>query len=262
MGQPGRPCHERRRDKEHINGRLGTRGKGGHAEFCRQPIEFVEEIGLTTIAHGRAQSQHGQRVPRQDDRYIDGRNQVGEYQHAVLCYLGVSNTLHATKNRIEEHDRHPDNDTGIDVHLQKPAEDDADTTHLPGHIGERDKDHTNHGNEPGGLRVVSVTNKIRHGEFRELSKVGGKQKREQHITAGPAHQVTGPISALEGNDTCHRQEGRCRHPVRSRRRTVGNRVDMTACNVELVGGRGATPDGNTNIEGKRCTNKEISEELR
>ena len=63
-------------------------------------------------------------------------NQVGEDQHAVLCRLGIGDSLHSAENRVEEDDRHPDGDTDVDIHLEEAAEDDADTPHLPCDVGE------------------------------------------------------------------------------------------------------------------------------
>src|SRR5690606_17528089 len=114
---------------EDIDGGLGAIGIGREPQFFTQAIEPVEH-GHVGPGDSAAETQLGDGVASNQHRDIDGRDHVGEDHHAVLRHLGIGNTLHATQYRIEEHDRHADHDTQVDIDLQIPGEDDTDPTHL------------------------------------------------------------------------------------------------------------------------------------
>src|SRR5690606_41687476 len=110
------------------------------------------------------------------------------------------------------------------AHFQVAREDDTDATHLPGDVGEGDEDHADHGDQPCGLGVIALTNEVRHGELAELAQVGRQAHGQQHITAGPAHQVDRTIVTGESDNPGHGNEGRRGHPVGTGGHAVEYRV--------------------------------------
>ena len=74
-----------------------------------------------------------------------------ENQNAVLRYLGVGDSFHTAKHGVEKYNGHPDKHSGGYLHLEKAGEHNANTSHLPRHVSERDKQNAHHGDHPGDV---------------------------------------------------------------------------------------------------------------
>ena len=173
------------------------------------------------------------------DGQEDCRHQEGKDKHAILSHLGIGNPFHAAKYRIEEHDAHTDNHTGIHIHFQETGKHNTGATHLPGHVGKGHKDHADHGHGPRYVRVVTVTDKIGHRKLAKLAKIGCQQHRQQHIAPRPPHQVNRGIVTGVGNNPRHGNKRGCGHPVRRRRRAVGDGRHTATSHVKVFGRPGS-----------------------
>ena len=69
-------------------------------------------------------------------------------------------------------------------------------------------------------------------------RYGRQQHGQQHVAAGPAHQVDRGVIALEGDQAGHGDERGGAHPVGAGGHAVEHRVHALAGHVEL---RGAEP---------------------
>jgi hypothetical protein len=101
---------------------------------------------------------------------------------------------------------------------------------------------------PSEAALEPVAHEVGHGELAELPEVGRQQQREQHVPAGPAHEVDRPKVAGERDDARHPDERRGGHPVGPGRHPVGERGHALARDVELAGGPGPRPDRDADIE--------------
>ena len=181
----------------------------------------------------------------------DGRDQVGHDQDPVLGHLGVGDAFHAAGNGVEEDDGHADQHAGVDFHLHEAGEDDAHAAHLAGHVSEGDEDGADDGRHPGAVGVIALAHEHGHGVLAVFSQVRGQEHGQQHIAAGPAHEVHGPVTAEKGDQTGHGDEGGGRHPVRPGGHAVHDRRDRPFGHVKVAGGFGLGKPGNGYIEGKR-----------
>ena len=97
-----------------------------------------------------------------------------ENEHAVLRDLGIGDALHSAHYGVDEDNPHADQDAAADVHIEKSGKNDADATHLAGHVGERYKDGANHRDQARLARVITFSNEIGHGVLPKLSQVRGQ----------------------------------------------------------------------------------------
>ena len=146
---------------------------------------------------GIAREQHGDE---------NGRNGVGKNHHAVLSDLGIGDTLHAAQSGVKENDGTTDDHTGGHVDGEQARKDQAHSTHLAHDVGHADEQSTDHGNKTSGIGVVSISQKVRHGEFSEFTQKWNHESCEQNKSAGPTHQKAGGIVARSGNATGHGDE--------------------------------------------------------
>ncbi len=263
MGQAGGADHQGQRDGQHIDHRLVIEGLGvgAETEIDQCPVELAEQRA-GAVEQFTAQRQLRQGIAGRLDGDEHGRHRVGEDQHAVLGHLGIGDALHAAEHGVDEHDTHPYIKAGLDRHLEKAREHDADAAHLAGHVGERDEDQADHGDHDAcQLRVVAVADELRHGELAELAQVGRQQQGQQHVAAGPAHQVHAAVVAEKADQPGHGDEGGRRHPVGRGGHAVGDRVDVLAGDVEIPGAAGARTEGNHDIEREAQADGDESEGL-
>ena len=162
-----------------------------------------------------------------------GRNGVGDDQNHVLGHLGVGDALHAAEYRIGEHDGSRNPDTSGVAYFQEAGERHTSTCHLTDYISNGDEDEADDSYQASATAVEAVTDEVRHGELAELTQVGCQQHGQQHITTRPTHQVDRCSITARSDQTGHRNEGSCRHPVRRCRHAVGHGVYTTTGDVEL-----------------------------
>ena len=237
MRQAGRADHQRQRDRTDIEHRLVIEGRGVGAEtqVDQGAVEFVQqETG--TVKQFAAKRQLRQRVAGGTDGDKHGRYRVGEDQHAILCDLGIGNALHAAQHGIDEHDAHAYIQPGVDRYLEETGKDDTHAAHLPCDVGKRNEDQADDGDHARQLRVITVADEFRHGELAELAQVGRQQRGQQHVAAGPAHQVHATLVAHEADQAGHRYKGCGGHPVGRRGHAVRDRVNVFAGDIKFTGG--------------------------
>ncbi len=200
---------------------------------------------------GAKHTEHRDRVARQLHGNEHGRNGVGDDQNHILCHLGIGDALHAAEYRVGKHDGSSDPDTGGVAHFQEAGERHASTGHLADYIGNGDEDEADHSYQASATAVETVTDEVRYGELAELAQVRRQQHRQQHIATSPTHQVDGSSITAGGDQTCHGDEGSCRHPVCRRGHTVGYRVNTTTSDIEFFSRTGAGPDRDPDIKQER-----------
>ena len=127
--------------------------------------------------------------------------------------------------------------------------DDAHAAHLSGHVGEGETTIRQiTATTRAVVAVVTAADEVRHRELAELAQVRREQQGEDHVAAGPAHEVHGAVVAHEGDDAGHGDERGGAHPVGRGGHAVGDRVHVAAGDVELAGGGGPGPDGDADVE--------------
>ncbi|MNZ78441.1 hypothetical protein D3C78_970120 [compost metagenome] len=259
--QTGGTDHQRHGDEEHVDHRTAAVGVGAEAQLLTQTVQAVQHVGVAT-GNGAAQTQLRDRVAGELHGQEDRRNHVGEDHHAVLRHLGVGDALHAAEHGVEEHQRHADDHAGVDIHFQVAGEHDADTAHLACHIGEGNEDHADYRHQTCSGRVVAGTDEVRHGELAELAQVGRQAHRQQHVTAGPTHQVDAAVEADEGDDPRHGDEGGRRHPVGTGGHAVQHRVNPLAGDIVFTGGAGASEERDGDVQREGRADDEVDQGLR
>ena len=260
MRQTGRPDHQRHCDAKHVDLALGAGRVLVEPERRDDVVELVQKR-RPGAGHLAAERDLRQRLAGDLDRDENGRHGIGEDQHAVLRDLRVGNPLHAAQHGVNEHDGHANQEAPLDLELEELREDDADTAHLPRNVGERDEDEADHGNDACRLRVVTLGDELGHRELAEFPEVGGEQQRQQHIAAGPAHQVDRTVVTQEGDQARHGYEGGRAHPVGGRGHPVGDRRYALAGDVEVARRMGPRPDGDADVEEKAQPDDEIGQRL-
>ncbi len=169
MGQPRRTRHEGQGDGEDIDGRLGAGGVFGEAQFGVQAVQLFEEHHPRPIVHLPDEAELGDDIIGHLKRDEDCRHHIGENEHAVLRYLGVGDPFHAPQNGVEKDHHGTDVHPGVDLHLQKAAENQPYPPHLPRHVGETDHDGANHGYRARDIGVVAIADEVWDGELTELA---------------------------------------------------------------------------------------------
>ncbi len=149
--------------------------------------------------------------------------------------MGVGDAFHAAESRIYKDNTHADDHTGGYLHFQETGKDDANAPHLPGDIGERNKNQTDNSNHPGCLGVIALTDEIGNGELTKLAQVGRKQQGQKNVTAGPAQQIDRAVAAHERNNSRHGNERGGAHPIRCRRHAVDHWIDTAASDIKISG---------------------------
>ena len=247
--QTGGTDHQGERVGDHV-GRAQPEfiGIAAEAQFRQHLVETIEQEGPAAVRHGAAETQLRKRVAGQLQRDEDRRDGVGGDQHAVLGDLGVGNTLHATEHGVDEHDAHTDVEASFVAHRQEAGERHADALHLADNVSHRGDDQADDSHDAGRLRIVTLTDELRHGELTELTQVRCQQHRQQHVAAGPAHQEDRTTVAKEGYEASHRDERRRGHPVSRCGHTVCDRVNAFTSDVEFAGSTGAGPDRDADVE--------------
>ena len=254
MRQPGSATHQRSSNKENISGRLGPFGIQTEAQIGDHLIKLVQQIDTGIVAlrieQGATKSCLRENMPGHHDGEKYGGHQIGEDQHAILRYLSIGNAFHAAEYGIEEHNRHADDHTGVNVDLEKPGEDDTSAAHLTSDISKRDKDDTDHRHGARRTGVVTITDKIRNGKFAKLSQVRRQQHGQQYIAPRPAHQVHRGVITRVGNNTGHGNKRCCRHPVGGSGGAIGHRRHPATRHIKFLGRSGSRPDRDADIQGK------------
>ncbi|MPL84631.1 hypothetical protein SDC9_30596 [bioreactor metagenome] len=241
--------HQRHREQEQVQRVVRLRGVGLEAQVREQAVQR----GQQRLAAGggiREQAKRRHRVAGQVERDEDRRDGIGDDQHDILGDLGVGDALHPTEHGIGEDHRGTDVEAGVVRHFEEAREGDAHTRHLADHVGDRDDEQADHADDARRARVEPVADEFRHGELAELAQVGREQHREQHIAAGPAHQIGRGVVAAEGDDAGHRDERGGRHPVGAGGHAVRDRVDAAARRIEFRGRARTGPDRDPEVEGE------------
>ena len=107
--------------------------------------------------------------------------------------------------------------------------------HLSGHVGEADEERGDHRNQARRVGGIAVADEIRDGEVTELPQIGSQQERQQHVAAGPAHQIHPAGVAHEADQPGHGDEGGGAHPVGRGGHTVGRRRNTSSGHIEALG---------------------------
>ncbi|KAF5043332.1 hypothetical protein DSECCO2_503360 [anaerobic digester metagenome] len=267
VGQSGRADHEAHGDGEDVDHGLGScpegRGVFGEAQVRSDLVQGVEQVfsGVRAVDEGAAEADLGQVMSRQLGGNGDGRDQEGRDEHAVLGDLGPGDALHAADAGVEEDQDHADDHARVDVHFKEAAEDDAHAAHLPGHVGQGDEDGADQGHNARGRGVIAVADEVRHRELAELAQVGGQEQGQEHVSAGPAHEVHAAGVAHEGDHAGHGDEGRRTHPVRGRGHAVGQGRHAAAGHVEALGVFHPRAPGDADVEREGRPDDEIGPDL-
>ncbi len=165
------------------------------------------------------------RVAGQMQRDKNGRNRVGQNQHAILGDLGVGDALHAAKNRVHEHDTHTDIDTGGTRNTEEAREGHPDAGHLTDNVGHRRHQQAENRHRTGTFGIVAGAEELGNGKFAEFAQVGGQQHGKQNVATGPAHQEQTAAITHVGDKAGHGDKRSGRHPVSAGCHTVHNRVN-------------------------------------
>ena len=239
--------HQRRRNAEHVHRTLLATDKFLEAQILVQAVKLLQQRNTRFGDQVGAEPELRYDVASQREGNEYRRYHERQDQHAILCHLRIGDPFHAAEHRIRQDNCHADYHTQIHGNVEKSGKYDANTTHLAGNVRKRHEDRAYHSNDARRLRVITLTDKVRHGELAELAKIRRQQESQQNIAAGPPHQIATPVAAGEGNDPGHAQEGGCRHPVRGGCSTVGPWRNAFSSHVELAGRTGAGPPGD-----RRC----------
>ena len=137
-----------------------------------QSIQLVEQVLSGPVGYRTTKSQLWYGIVGHHNGYVNNGHKVREYQYAVLGNLRVGDAFHATQNRVDKYNYHPDYHTRIDVDLQKTREHDTNTAHLSCDISKRYKQRTGYGYHSGRAGVIAVSNEVGHSEFTEFAEVG------------------------------------------------------------------------------------------
>ena len=253
--------HQREGDGEDIDHRFRPVRIGGETKIDQGRVQLLQHRDAGPVSHSRAEAELRDRVAGHQDRDENRRHQIGEDQHAILRHLRVGDALHAAQHRIDEDDRHADDDTEGDVHLEEAGEHDADAAHLPRHIGEGNEDQADDADNARRRRVIPLADEVGHRELAELAQIGCQQQGQQHIAARPAHEIDRAVIARKGDDARHGDERGCAHPVGRRRHAVGDRMHAAAGDIELAGGPGTRPDGNADIKREAGADEDVDKGL-
>ena len=253
--------HQGQGEQRHVEPGVVQAGVVVEAQVHQDLVEACQKRHARVHVGGE-QAQLRDRIAGELQRDEHRRDRVGDDQHDVLRHLGIGDALHAAQHRVHEHHRRGDQQAGVGVDLQEARERHAGAGHLPDHVGDRDHQQRRHRHQPRGAAVVAVADELGHGEAAELAQVGRQQHRQQHVAAGPAHEIRRVAVADEGDQARHRDERRRRHPVCGDRHAVHHRVDAASGGVELGGGSGARPDRDRDVEQERAADEnEVESEL-
>ena len=259
--------HQRYGEQEHVQGGVGLFQIGSKAQIGHQTFQGLQQRctsrNASDVRCGRRE--HTNRwdwVTSQLQRNKDCWNGVCNDQHNVLSNLRVGDALHAADNSVEENNRRTDQQTGQVINFQETRERNANAGHLTNNVGDRCNDQTDNCHGTCGLAVETVTNEFRHSELAEFAQIRCQQHRQQNVAAGPAHQVSRSVVAAECNNTSHRNERCCRHPVSAGCHAVDDRVNAATRSVEFRCGTRAGPDRDADVERKRrAHNQQVERKL-
>ena len=247
--------HQRQGEQNHVE-RVGVVSSVlVEAKFGHDCVQFRQQrLARSCVLAEQAQGRD--RVASQLQRDEDCRNGVSSDQYAVLSNLRVGNTLHAAENGVGEYNSSTDEQTGCVVHFQEATKRNTNAGHLTDNVGGRGHNQADNSHDTGSLRVEAVTDEFRHGELAELTQVRRKQQCQQHVAAGPAHQERRVVVTGKGDKASHRNERCSRHPVSSRRHTVGDRVNTTPSGVEFRSRARTGPDCDADVKCEARTHKQ------
>ncbi len=250
MGQASGADHQRQGIDEHVQ--RAAHDLGGvllEAQIRDHRVKLAKQRhGAVAGCIAAAEPDLRDRIAGQGQRDEDGRDGVGQDQHDILRNLGVGDALHAAEHRVDGDDTHADVKAHVVRYFEEAGERNTDALHLADDVGDGGQDQADDADDACCLRVVPVTDELRHRELAELAQVRGQQQRQQHIAAGPAHQEDRGAVAFEGDQAGHGDKRGGGHPVRAGGHAVGNGVNSLAGNVELTGGRSTCPDGNADVQ--------------
>ena len=203
--QTGRSHHQRHGEQEHVP---LVADVGGVILEAQVADDFVQLRQQRHAGCGVGAEQAGlwQEVASHHHRQVGRRDSEGQDQHDVLRHLRVGHALHAAEHRVSKHDDGGNNQAGIGLDLQEACERHAGTSHLPDHVGERNDDQAQHGDDARALAGVALADEVGHRVGTEAAQVGGQQGRQQHVAAGPAHDE-GRVDVANRDETRHRDEG-------------------------------------------------------
>ena len=151
MRQASRSDHQRQREQKNVDGRPLLRRECRKTEIRHHLVQFFQQRDARTVGHGRAQANLWQKVTGEVQRDEDGRNGVGEYQHAILRDLGIGDALHSAQYGVDEDDAHAHIHANFKGNLEKTAECHADTAHLADHVGNGSDDQADDSNQSRAL---------------------------------------------------------------------------------------------------------------
>ena len=239
--------HQRQGKQNHVQFVVDIGGVLIEAEVGDNLVQLAEDRHAG-IHVSREQTQTWNRVTGQLQRDEHSRNGVGNDQHAVLCHLGVGDTLHATHNCVDEDHDSRDHEANGGINFQEAGEGNTSTSHLADNVGNRRYDQADNRYEAGILAVETVADKLGNRKLAKLPQVRSQQHGQQNVTASPAHKEGGVGVATGSNQTCHGDK-RCRgHPVGADCCAVGDRMNTAAGNVEVTRASGLGPDSNCDVE--------------
>ncbi len=229
--------------------------------YLIQSFQQVDAGSIIRADQFASKANLGQQISGQSDTNCDCGYEKGRDQDPVLGHLRPGYSLHAAERRVDKNDRHADDDTHVDIHFQKTAEDHAHAAHLSGDIGERDKDGTDHCGHSCHVRFVAITDEIRNRVVSELSQVWGEQEGQQDKPSGPAHEID-PSRISHGRDQArHRNVRRGAHPVRCGGHSVRTGRHSLSGDVKTPGVGDTAQPGDRQIETKGEADEEVGPAL-
>ena len=119
MGQTRGTNHQGQGVGEHVDSTQShIRRVLREAQVSYHHVQSVQQVNIAAC-QGASQAQLGYGIARQLKADENRRDRVGQDQHAILCNLGVGNTLHAAEHSVEEHDGHTHVEASVIVHFQE-----------------------------------------------------------------------------------------------------------------------------------------------
>ena len=190
-----------------------------------------------------------------------GRDQVGDDQDDVLRDLRPGDGLHAAEHRADEDAAEADEDADREVEVEEAAHDDADAGDLRDQVGERRGDRREDADGPGSMAAVAGAEEVRDRELAELPEVRAEEHGEQHVAAGPAHDVGQAVIAEAEDRAGHADERGRGHPVRAGRHAVEERRDRAPGDVVLRDLAPCARDADDGVEADGHAHVDVADHL-
>ena len=168
-----------------------------------------------------------------------------------MGHLRVGDPSHAAERRVDEDNQRAGPDAGLDAHAEEAREDHAHAAHLAGEVDEGDHDGAEDRDHPGARPSSTARHELRDRVLAVLAEVRREQDGEEHVPAGPAHEVGGAVPAREGdqpanerNDAAYIQSAAVAMPFHTGSRSPSG-------DVVVRGRAGLRPDRDRGVERER-----------